>query len=83
MYSGMRGSAYWGAALELFFVLFALFGAGCARSVSIMIRRRAELGDIRNARLIAGRSLGTAFFVSLFLAGGRLRAGFFPVRYAV
>lgn len=66
---GDEGSAYWGAALELFFVLFALFGAGCARSVSIMIRRRAELGDIRNARLIAGRSLGTAFFVSLFLAG--------------
>lgn len=66
---GDEGSAYWGISLEALFFLFAMFGIGCARSVSVMIRRRAELGDIRNARLIAARSLGTAFFVSLFLAG--------------
>lgn len=66
---GDEGSAYWGAALELFFFLFCLLGIGCARSVSVMIRRRTELGDIRSARMIAGRALGTVFFASLFLAG--------------
>lgn len=66
---GDEGSAYWGVALELFFLLFSLLGLGCARSVSVMIRRRAELGDIRNARILAGRALGTSFFSSLFLAG--------------
>ena len=66
---GDEGSVYWAVALEMFFFLFCLLGIGCARSVSVMIRRRTELGDIRSARIIAGRALGTVFFISLFLAG--------------
>ncbi len=66
---GDEGSVYWAVALEMFFFLFCLLGIGCARSVSVMIRRRTELGDIRSARIIAGRALGTIFFISLFLAG--------------
>ena len=54
---GDEGSVYWAVALEMFFFLFCLLGIGCARSVSVMIRRRTELGDIRSARIIAGRAL--------------------------